>query len=1067
MKSKFLDFRAMLLLLSVFFTLSMAAQTSIQGVVLDSSGEPLIGASIREKGVNGGGTATDLDGKFDLKVTSTRSVLIASYVGMKSKEVKLDGKKDVSITLENSDVNLDEVVVVGYGTAKRVDITGSVASLTPEQMKEGIVTNADQMLQGKIAGVQVTQNSGAPGAATSIRIRGASSINSSNEPLYVIDGIQMSGAGGNVGGFSWAGGSDGQTKTNPLATIAPSDIVSIDVLKDASACAIYGAAGANGVVIVTTRRGQAGKANVNFEGYVGWQQAGKRLKMMDLPEYAQYQKELHNEGVLNILNDTYKDPSILGAGTDWQDEIFRTAFMQSYQLSLTGGNDKVRYAASGGWMSQDGIIIGSDFNRFNSRFAIDSNFTKWMKLGGQLAYTRTNEKITLNDGSDGIIMQSMTMQPDIPVYDFDGNFAGPTNTSGSSKWNPVALALEKNNTLLRQRVMGNFYLNIDFLKYFTFRAEYGFDASNNLNKSYVPRYEFGAISNDINQIYQKEENSLFWVQKDYVTYHQKFKEKHDLQVMAGFEASKSSWEGWSLQKKNLTTDDIPVIGSDGDYVQNTAWKDVATVASFFGRVNYSYDDRYLLTFTMRADGSSKFGPENKWGYFPSVALAWRIKQEKFLQDVEWLNNLKLRLGYGEVGNANIDTYMYGSAMLTLATPMGTAFVVKNISNPKLKWESSEQFNAGVDFAAFNNRLELTVDIYKKQTKDLLLKMFVPTYIGGANWDNIQPPYANIGKTQNTGVDVSINTRNIVTKDFTWRTNLTLSHNKNKVVSLNDNSQILWGSLDWWSEFQTATMITAGQPMGVFYGYQVDRIFVDKDDILNSPVQVSNNDATNPKNVVNATTGVWAGDIKFKDLDGNGVIDEKDQTIIGDPNPDLTFGFTNTFNYKNWDMTLVLTGAIGGDILNFARYKTEALNSLWDNQSSDVLSRAMYGYRDGNSANKSADNVYIINPESDIPRFSSLDVNRNNRMSDRWIEDGSYLRIQNISIAYNFSKSLIGKIGLQNARVYFNVQNLYTFTKYKGFDPEIGAFNQSALKQNIDMGRYPTPRTYTLGVSLNF
>ncbi|MGN0228914.1 MAG: SusC/RagA family TonB-linked outer membrane protein [Muribaculaceae bacterium] len=1064
MTRKFMGFRAMLMACFILFATSMAAQTSIQGVVLDSSGEPIIGATVREKGSQLGGTATDLDGKFTLKVASTKSTLVVSYVGMLTQEVKLAGRTEVTITMQDGDISLDEVVVVGYGTSRRVDITGSVASLTADQMKESIVTNADQMLQGKVAGVQVTQNTGAPGGATSIRIRGASSINNSNEPLYVIDGVQMSGAGGEIGGFDWAGGSNGQNKVNPLAAIAPSDIVCIDVLKDASACAIYGAAGANGVVIVTTRRGKAGHTSVTYDGYVAWQQTAKRLEMMNLQEYAQYQGQLMEDGFITgqNVNNAYRDPSILGKGTDWQDEIFRTAFMQSHQLSISGGTEKVTFAASGGWMNQDGIIIGSDFSRFNGRFSADAQMTPWLKLGGQLAYTRTNEKITLNDGSDGIIMQAMTMQPDVPVYDFDGNFAGPTNVNGSSSWNPVALALQKNNTLLRERIMGNFYMSVDFLKHFNFRAEYGYDSSSNMNKAYVPRYHFGVIENTINQMYQKEDHSYFWVQKDYITYTQQFNKVHDLSVMAGFEAQESGWENISLQKKNMTTDNIFVMTGDGDFVQNNGNKDRATQASVFGRVNYGFDNRYLATFTMRADGSSKFGPQNKWGYFPSVALAWRASQESFLRNVNWLSNLKVRLGYGQVGNANISTYLYGSAMQSYNTPLGTGYYLKNIPNPMLKWEASEQYNAGIDFAALNSRIELTVDVYKKQTKDLLLQMLIPSYLGGAEWNYLQAPYANIGKTENTGIDISLVTRNIITKNFTWTSNLTLSHNKNKVVALNDESQIMYGKLDWWSEFQTATMIKAGQPMGVFYGYQVDRLFTDEQDILNSPVQV--NDGSG-RNRIDKVTGVYPGDIKFKDISGpdgvpDGVIDENDQTIIGDPNPDFTFGFTNTFTYRDFDLSIGLVGAVGGDILNFARYKTEAMNSIWDNQAVTVLSRARTVLNEAGEA-------YLSNPDAELPRFSSLDGNRNNRMSDRWIEDGSYLRIQNVALSYHVPSSILKKANIASARVYFNVQNLYTFTNYSGYDPEIGAFNQSALRQNIDMGRYPTPRTYTLGLNLSF
>ena len=732
-----------LMALCVIVSFGAAAQTTVTGTVFDNLDEPCIGASVVEKGRKSGAT-TDIDGKFTISVSKPDATLVISYVGMKTEEVALGGRTSIEVKLSENTESLDEVVVVGYGTQRKSDITGSVASLSKDQMAQTIVTNADQMLQGKVAGVQVTQNSGAPGGATSIRIRGASSLNSSNEPLYIIDGVPMNTTTSSIGGFDWMGGSNGQTTVNPLAAIAPSDIVNIDVLKDASACAIYGAAGANGVVLVTTRRGSAGHANITYDGYVAWQQTAKRLKMMDLREYAGYQRELLEDGILNENNfdKTYSDPSLLGRGTDWQDEIFRTAFMQSHQVGLSGGNEKTVYAMSAGWMNQEGIIIGSDFTRFNTRFNIDNNFTKWFKVGGSLAYTRTDETITRNDGSDGVIMQAMTMMPSVPVRDFDGNWAGPNTVNGASTWNPVALALMTNNTLLRQQIMGNFYASVDFLKYFNFRSEYAFDATKNQNKSFIPRCKFGLVSNDINQMMQREDGSFYWMQKDYITYKQTFADKHDVTVMAGFEASKSSWDHTQIIKKNFTTDYIHVMGEDGDFVSNSGAKDAQSTASVFARVNYAFDYRYLLTATIRRDGSSKFGSNNKWGSFPSVALAWRINQEKFMQGATWLNNLKLRLGYGKVGNSNIATYRYGSAMQTMLTPMGTAYFPLNLSNPDLKWEASEQYNAGIDFAAFNNRLEVTVDVYRKQTNDLLMQVFVPSHIGPSGddtWGSIAPP----------------------------------------------------------------------------------------------------------------------------------------------------------------------------------------------------------------------------------------------------------------------------------------------------------------------------------------
>lgn len=1054
-----------LLLLAGGILTAAAQTTTVTGTVLDQTEEPLIGVSVLAEGAKIG-TVTDIDGNFSLQVPSPKTTLVFSYVGMDTQKVPLKGKTQLTVHMKENTATLGEVVVVGYGQQKRSDLTGSVASLSQDQMKQSIVTNADQMLQGKVAGVQVTTNSGAPGGATSIRIRGASSINSSNEPLYIIDGVQMSNTANDIGGFDWAGGSNGQTKVNPLAAIAPSDIVSIDVLKDASACAIYGAAGANGVVIVTTRRGKAGHTNITYDGYVAWQQVAKKIKMMDLSQYATYQKQLLDEGVITEDNfdGAFYNPSLLGGGTDWQREVFRTAFMQSHQLSVTGGSEKVTYAISAGWMDQEGIIIGSDFNRFNTRFNIDTNFTKWMKIGGSLAYTRTNEKITLNDGSDGVIMQAMTMQPSVPVRDFDGNWAGPTTVNGSSTWNPVALALSKNNKLLRQRVMGNFYAEADFLKFFKFRAEYGFDASQNQNKSYVPRYSYGQVSNDINMMMQREDHSFFWVQKDYVTYNQTVADKHDITAMVGFEASRASWNGIQIVKQNFSTDMLEIMGEDGEFKTNSGNSDSSTTASFFARVNYGFDGRYLLTATVRRDGSSKFGPNHKWGTFPSVALAWRAVNEKFLQDVSWLSNLKLRLGYGKVGNSNIDTYRYASSMTAMVTSQGTAYFPTNLSNPDLRWEASEQYNVGLDFGAFANRLELSVDFYQKNTDGLLLQVFTPGYLATNNWMTINTPYANIGKVENRGVDIQLNFRPVITKNFNWNGSLTMSMNRNKVKSLNDNSQVMYGKVDWFAEFQTATMIKAGEPMGVFYGYVTDGLFKNEADIRNHATQTGGSEPY--ANKVDKVSGVWVGDIKFKDLNDDGVINEDDQVKIGDPNPDLTYGFTNTFQYRDFELSIGLQGQFGGDILNWARYKTEALNSIWDNQTERVLDRAVIGYRDPANTNDIS-NAYLASEGNGLPRFSSQDGNGNLRMSDRWIEDGTYLRIANISLKYNLPYKWARKAGMQSANIYFNVQNVYTFSKYKGYDPEIGAYNQSSLLQNIDRGRYPTPRTYTLGLNLTF
>ncbi len=1051
-----------LFLFCVMPALVHAQDFLITGKVTDANdSSPLVGVTVKNQSQSS--TITDLDGSYSIKAKKG-DVLTFSFLGMLSQSVKVESNKSINVALKDDNVALSEIVVVGYGTMKKKDLTGSVSSLDGDKLREMPVANLDQALQGRLAGVQVTSNSGTPGAATSIRIRGASSITSDNEPLYVIDGIPMQGSGTEIAGFDWAGGSNGQNKVNPLAAIAPSDIVSIDVLKDASASAIYGSAGANGVVIVTTRRGKAGEVKINYDGFASVSSIPKKLDMMDLRQYAVYQQQLSAD-LGNTLSDYFKDPSLLGKGQDWQDAVFRSAWAQNHNVSANGGSDKIQFSASGGWYSQDGIVIGSGFERFNSRFNFDAQARKWLRLGGSLAYSRTNETITLNDGGDGVIMSALMMGPNVPVRDMDGNYAGPESVEGVS-WNPVAIAMQRNNKLLRNRTMGNFYASADITKGLVFRAEYSFDASNNTNKAFHPTFHWGALKNDINRIMQREDQSIFWIQKNYLTWDRTFNTKHNVNLMAGFEAQKSAWEGTQLVKNNLTTDDIHVIGIDGSYETNSGWKDESTQVSVFGRANYNYDNKYYLTATMRRDGSSKFGPDNRWGNFPSLAAAWRITEESFMKNLTDISNLKLRLGYGMVGNSNIGTYLFGSSMSAMSTPLGTGYRATKISNPNLKWETSVQYNAGVDLGLFGGRVDLTVDVYSKSTKDLLLQISIPSYLGGSDYNDIQAPYANIGRVDNKGIDISLSTHIIKNKDFNWTSNVIFSLNRGKVKELNDDSQAIYGSLNWYSEFQTATITKVGQPLGVFYGYKTEGLFKDKEDILNHSVQKA--DPTNSKvNYVNKTGGVWVGDMKFVDLNDDGVIDTNDQTIIGDPNPDFTFGFNNNFTFKSFDLGIAMNGSVGGDILNYSRVLIEGQTSIWNNQSTAVIGRAQIGLRDPLGSATDPNNVYLLNPSASVPRAATNDVNRNNRMSDRFIEDGSFLRLANISLGYTLPKNIISKLNIDRLRVYVSAQNLFTITGYSGYDPEIGAYNQNSLLQNIDMGHYPLPRMFTFGLNLGF
>ena len=1050
--------------LALFCTTVLSAQMlDIRGIVTDDAGEPLAGVTIRVVNSTERGASTDAYGSYTIKAMPGERLSFA-YTGHLDQTVTVpaDGSR-VDVKLSPSAI-LGEVVVVGYGTQKRSDLTGAVSSVNEEQLKSSVVTNLDQALQGRVAGVQVTQNSGQPGGAASIRIRGANSITGSSEPLYVIDGIPFQGDGVTVAGFDWAGGANGQNRVNPLSTINPNDIVSIEVLKDASASAIYGARAANGVVLITTKRGKKGESKISYNGYYGSQSLPNKLKMMDLQQYADYQLQISNDLGLQP-NQRYLDPSLLGAGTDWQNEIFQTAGMHSHQLSVSGGTDKTSYAVSGGFFQQDGIVIGSNFDRYTARVSLDNQVKNWFKVGGSLAYAKTNEKITLNDGGDGVIMQALLSQPDIAVRDLSGNYAGPDVQFTSATYNPVAAALQRNNTFERQRLMGSVFGDVSLLKGLTFRSEVGFDDNHGLNRAFHPTYKWGVLVNTENQLRQREENSFFWVWKNYLTYNVLSNDVHNLTVLLGQEAQKSSWEGSQVTKKNFASNDIPVL-SEGDDVtsRTTGWKDAAAIASYFGRFNYSLKDRYLFTFTMRADGSSKFGPENRWGYFPSAAFAWRIGNEPFMQGLN--TDMKLRIGYGEVGNQAIANYLYGSSLVAINSPFGTAYRLEKISNPKLKWEATKQFNVGLDLALFKGRVDLSFDVYNKQTNDMLLQLSVPSYLGGTGWQDIRAPFANVGKMENKGFDLSLHTHNIDLKKFKWSTDLTFSRNRNKVLELDDANRIYWRNLYWYSEFQTATKTSAGQPLGLFYGYQVEGIFTDQQDILGHAVQIPdpNNDG---KNLVDKRTGVWIGDVKFKDLNGDGVINTEDQTIIGNPNPDFTFGFNNSFSLGNFDLIVYFTGSYGADVLNYSRVQIEGMTNVYANQAETVFNRAIYGLHDANGSDLDPANVYLANPGTDIPRPTTTDNNRNTRMSDRFIEDGSYLRLQNVRLGYTFPTDFTKRFRVEKLRLYLNAQNIKTFTKYTGYDPEIGAFNQDPLLQNVDMGRYPTPRLYTFGVDVDF
>ncbi|MGK7396221.1 MAG: SusC/RagA family TonB-linked outer membrane protein [Candidatus Cyclobacteriaceae bacterium M3_2C_046] len=1044
----------------------------VSGQVIDyATSESLPGVNVVEKGTTNG-TVTDIDGFYKLTV-SDDATLVFSSVGYTPEEIQVNNRSVIDVQMMEDVKRLQELVVIGYGTQKKSDLTGAISSVSEEQIKTSIVTGIDQALQGRAAGVEVFQNSGQPGGGVSIRIRGANSINSSAEPLYVVDGVPISGnSEGTAIGFDWAGGGNGQTAVSALSTINPNDIVSIEILKDASATAIYGSRGANGVVLITTKRGKAGEAKISYEGYYGVQQINRKLDVMNLREYAEYQNEMADLGLIPEREE-FADPSLLGPGTDWQDETFQDASIQSHQISFSGGNDNTQYAVSGGYFDQEGIVLASGFDRYSLRLNLDTQLKDWIKVGNSFTVSRTSETITLNDSDDGIITTTLLQPPSVPVRFPDGSWGGPTDNN-PGVYNPVAMALDRNIDVNRTRLIGNLFAEIEFMPGLNFRSEIGGDLQYINNYAFHPTYQYGTIINNQNQSRRQFSNNYFWIFKNLLTYTRTFAQRHNLTAMIAQEAQESTWEGLQGTRKNFVTNDVQELNAgEGTTATNMGWSGSSALNSYFGRIIYNFDERYLITGTYRADGSSKFGPENRWGYFPAVALAWRISNEQFMGGIDFISNLKLRLGYGETGNQDIGNYQYGSSLVTRMSDVGNGFLLSNHPNPAIQWESSVQKNIGLDLGLFDDRIQLSVDMYDKNTEDMLLRLPLPNYMGGGSWMGIESPYVNLGEIENQGIEVALTTHNFSNDNFSWTTDLVFTRNRNKVLSLGEEGAAMFRNVQW---FHTVTKTEVGQPVGQFYGYVADGVYADYEDILNSPKPKAGSSVK-----VDQFSGIWPGDLKFKNLDQNSttefrynendnidqVIDANDRTYIGNPNPDFTFGFTNNLSYKNFSLTVYLQGVYGNDIYNFTRRATEGMTNVRLNQLEAVHNRAKYELMDPDGSVDDVNNIRIINPRTNTPRAIPTDPNDNDRVSSRFVEDGSYLRVKNISFGYTLPQDLTSKISSSRIRIYANIQNLFTITNYSGYDPEVGSYNQDPLLTGVDNGRYPIPRIFTVGLNADF
>ena len=1034
----------------VFAAPLTALAEMVHGTVFDDQGEPLIGATVKEKGTTNG-AATDIDGKFQINIQNPKkAVLEISYIGYESQSVSLDGKTQVSVTLKENSELLDEVVVVGYGQMKRSDMTGSVVSVGQGAIEKSVPTSIDQVLQGRAAGVQIQANSGTPGASTSIRIRGVNSLNATNQPIFVIDGVVIDSA------------TDDES-SNPLSTINPSDILSLDILKDASATAIYGSRASNGVIMITTKRGQSGHSIVTYDGYAGWQEMPKKYEMLNLREYAIH----HNYRALelNLLDPSsaFVNPNALGEGTDWQKELFRHAFMTSHNISVTGGSERINYSFSGGYLDQNGIARGSGFKRLSLRSNIESQIKTWLRGGISFSFSETKQEV----GTDkNTIMSALMQQPTVAVTSPDGSFDGPEDT-----WmpdNPVGLASLITNNNRKTNFRFNTFLEATLYKGLTLRTEVAGDWNYNNYYFYEPDYTFGIKKQETRTSKWTKTNTKYWSWRNILSYINTFADVHYVNAMVGQEMSHFNWETQVGSANGFLSNSTPDL-SAGDITTSTTtgYKFANSLLSWFGRAFYSYDDRYLATFTLRHDGSSKFSKGHKWGWFPSAALAWRVSSEKFMRDVIWFNNAKLRLGWGATGNQNVDQWATIALLSYKSTPWGTGVLTGNTPNEDLTWETTYSYNVGVDLGFLDNRIEVIADLYYKKTKNLLLQVQLPAYLGSAGQGAASNPWQNIGSLENKGFELTINSTNIINRNFRWLTNVVFSLNRNKVLSLDTETATLERTFQPSSTNYVVTKTVVGQPIAQFWGYKVIGRFDKPTDFYYHDAQGNLKPVAIPEGNTIDPASTWLGDYIFEDINGDGVINNEDCTFIGNPEPKFTFGFGNTFEFKGFDLNIFFSGSYGNKALNLTRMRIEDPRQN-SNILKSALNYAVVKQYDPNGPNDYR-NYYVANSGSTMmPAVQRSDANSNyTRVSDLLVEDASYIRLQNLSFGYTFPRKWMQKIYIDNLRIYMNIQNLFTISKYKGLDPEVGAMYGDALMTGVDYGRYPSPRIYTFGLNVTF
>ncbi len=1022
-----------LFLFMLISSVSIGQNKTVNGKVVGEKGDGISKASVVVKGTKLGTTTND-NGEFSISVPSTSTSLIISSVEYETKEVAISNSP-LEITLISAVSRLNEVVVIGYGTKKKKELSTAISSISAKEIAAAPVADAAQALQGRVSGVTIVQGSGAPGGTggTSIKIRGISSLTGTNNPLIVVDGYPLPDQGAD----------------NVLNSFGTGDIESIDVLKDAAAASIYGVRASNGVIMITTKRGRAGRTSLSVDVYRGIQKAWSLPTMLKPREYAIINSEARIASGLAVIPKLADFEAIgqqYGDGTDWLDQIFRRAAIQSVNLTATGGSDKSQYSFSAGYFKQDGIIYKTDFERFNLRFNGDIKVNNFIKLGNSLSMNKsTQHGADTYSAFNSVVLLALTAPPTVKPRNDDGTYAGGDgNEDGFAEPNPVyQLEVPKNNTE-KYRITGNVYAEINLMKELKFKAVFGGDFT------YVQGNNFTVATpstggRPFTTTGYNENKGLYndFLSEYTLTYDKVFKQKHKVNAVVGYTFQENKFSELFASRGNaIFAQNIPVLNDivfrPTDLTQIGNYSNYGTnlrLMSYFGRVNYDFDGRGFLTFSIRRDGSSNFAPENKFAIFPSVSAAWRLTQEPFFQNVAWLDELKVRASFGYTGNPNVAANSYlqtinQSFQYTFGNSTSSGGIVNAVApsgsfNPDIKWEKNEQVDIGFDGSVFKNKLGFSFDVYRRRSKDLILYV-APPYLSGT-YEAV--PF-NTGTLQNTGFDLSLNGKIVSTKSFNWNANAVVSAYKNKVISLGlsaplnnefTNIRITGGSL----------RTIQGSPAAFFYGFQTEGIFQDYAEIAKHAIQTPG---------IDPATSTAPGDVKFKDINGDGVINNEDRTNIGNANPTFTFGLTNTFSFKNIELNVFVQGSQGNKVLNFTRWYTEG------------------GVSNGNYSNAVIGRWTAPGTSNTMPRATLNDPNGNNRVSDRFVEDASYIRVKNVRLSYNLPSTWANNMKLKKAQFYVSAQNLFTFTRYTGMDPEVGGA--------VDIGFYPQARTFLAGITID-